>query len=218
MRYKEAMRYIVLTLLLAACGQKALPDPVTFRPRPGEPGERFAMRYEHKTIHPVSSHQSVESSVKAGYVDEVQPEGRVIRIDAMGDEKHRFQLTLREGRLVNELGERQDDFRQFEALLPPRPVRPNDRWQARDFWGTWGLFPLGAPKLKSVRAACVYRGAAGQAGTIHVEILAETVKGPWALEGDLTYDLGAEMLVRVELRGKGGGSRHEMRLERKFLR
>ena len=120
--------------------------------------------------------------------------------------------------LVNDRGERQDAFGQFEALLPTRAVRPGDRWQARDFWGTWARsFPAPAPKLRSVRAACAYRGADDRVATIRVEILVETFEGPWALAGDLAYDLAAGMLVRVELKGTGKGFRQELTAERALL-
>ena len=214
------MRYLVLAALAAACGNEPAPvAPVTFQRRPGQPGERFAVRVEHKTINQVSPHQAVEFSVNGSYVDQVQPAARVLRSGSVAGEDFRLELMRREGHLVNDLGERQDEFEQFEALLPARPVRPGDRWQARDFWGTWGgrTFPLSAPKLRSVRASCVYRGLEDRVATIHVEILAETVKGPYALEGDLAYDVAAEMLVRVELRGTGDDLRHVMTAERELL-
>jgi hypothetical protein len=221
MRYKGAMRCLLLGALAAlvvACGKDPAPvAPVTFNRRPGRPGERFAVRVEHRTINQVSPHQAVEVSKKGDYVDEVQPAARVIRSGSFDDEEIRLELTRREGHVVNDLGERQDEFEQFEALLPTRPVRPGDRWQARDFWGTWGQFPFLAPKLKSVRASCVYQGLEDRVATIHVEILAETAKGPYALEGDLAYDLAAEMLVRVALRGTGDDLRHVMTAERELL-
>jgi hypothetical protein len=204
-----------LVALAAACGKDPAPVvPLTFQPRPGRPGERFAVRIEHKTINPVSAHQSVEVSVKGDWVDEVRAGARVHRSGSVAGEEFGLELVRREGHLFNDLGERQDVFGQFEALLPSRAVRPGDRWQVRDFWGTWGQwFPTLAPKLRSVRAACVYRGA----DEIHVEILVETFEGPYALEGELTYDRAAEMLARVELHGTGEGFRQEFRAERKLL-
>lgn len=222
MRYKETVRYLVpgvLAVLVAACGKDPDPVvPVTFEPRPGRPGERFAVRVEHKTINPVSAHQSVELSIKSNWVDEVQPAARVVRSGSVAGEDFRLELTRQEGHLVNDLGERQDAFGQFEALLPTRAVRPNDRWQASDFWGTWGhTFPTGGPKLRRVKAACVYKGRKAAAGTIHVEILVETIEGPWALHGELTYDFGAEMLVRVELKGTGNDLGQRFLAERRLL-
>jgi len=209
----------MLAALVVACGKEPAPvAPVTLKHRPGRPGERFAVRVEHRQINQVSPHQAVEVSKKGNYVDEVQSDARVIRSGRFDSEEIRIELTRREGHLVNDLGERHDQFEQFEALLPTRPVRPGDRWQARDFWGTWGLFPFLAPKLRSVRASCAYTGQRDRVATIHVEILAETAKGPYALEGDLAYDLAAEMLVRVELRGAGGDLGHVMTAERELLR
>jgi hypothetical protein len=195
----------MLAALVAACGKEPTPVvPVTLKHRPGRAGERIAVRIEHKRINRVSPHQAVEMVIEGTYLDEVQPAARVLRSGTFGDEEIRLELTRREGRLVDERGERQDVFEQFEALLPERPVRPGDRWQARGFWGTWGhTFPAPAPKLRSVRASCVYMGQTDRVATIHVELLAETANGPWALDGDLAYDLAAEMLVRVELRGTG---------------
>lgn len=222
MRYKEAMRCLLLgalVALVAACGGDPAPVvPVTLQPRPGRPGERFAVRVEHKTINPVSAHQSVEVSVKGDWVDEMQPAGRVLRSGSVGGEEFRPAMTRREGHLVNEIGERQDAFGQFEALLPTRAVRPGDRWQVRDFWGTWGAaFPAPAPKLRNVRASCTYQGAEDGVATIHAEVLAETLEGPWALAGDLAYDLAAKMLVRVELKGTGKGFRQVFLAERQLL-
>jgi hypothetical protein len=222
MRYKGTMRCLLLcalAALAAACGEDSAPVvPVTLQPRPGRPGERFAVRVEHKTINPVSAHQSVEVSVKGDWVDEMQPAARVLRSGSVGGEEFRLELTSQEGHLVNDRGERQDAFGQFEALLPTRAVRPGDRWQARDFWGTWARsFPAPAPKLRSVRAACAYRGADDRVATIRVEILVETFEGPWALAGDLAYDLAAGMLVRVELKGTGKGFRQELTAERALL-
>jgi hypothetical protein len=219
MCYKEAMRYLVLAALVAACGSDPDPvAPVTFAPRPGRPGERFAVRFEHKSINPVSAHQAVEVSVKGDFVDEVQPPARVVRAGSVGGEEFRLELSRREGHLVNDIGERQDVFGQFEALLPTRPVRPGDRWQVRDFWGTWRhSFPVAAPELRRSRASCVYRGEAEGVATIYAEILAETVEGPWALEGELHYDPAAQMLVRVQLKGTGQDLRQEFRLERALL-
>lgn len=222
MRYKGSMRLLALgafAALAAACGRDPDPVvPVTFEHRPGRPGERFAVRVEHRTINPVSAHQSVEVSIKADWVDEVQPEARVVRSGSVEGEEFRLELTRREGHLVNELGERQDAFGQFEALLPTRAVRPGDRWQARDFWGTWGLsFPTGGPKLRRVKAACAYLGEAHGTATIHVEILVETLKGPWALEGELAYDVAAAMLVRIELRGTGEDLRQRFTAARRLL-
>lgn len=219
MRYKGAMRLLVLAAFFAACGKAPDPVvPVTLERRPGRPGERYAVRLEHKTINPVSAHQSVEVSIKTDWVDEVQPEARVVRSGTVAGEEFRLELTRREGRLVNDRGERQDAFGQFEALLPTRAVRPGDRWQASDFWGTWGHgFPTGGPKLRRVKAACVYRGQARGVATIHVEILAETLQGPWALAGELTYDLAAKMLARVDLRGTGDDLRQAFSAERRLL-
>lgn len=212
-------RFLVLGALLVACGKEPAPVvPVTFQRRPGEPGERFAVRVEHKRINQVSPHQAVVVSKEGDYVDEVQPDARVIRVGSFDNEEIRLELSRRDGHLVNDVGERQDAFGQFEALLPARPVRPGARWQARDFWGTWGLFPFLVPKLRRVRAACVYQGQKDRVATIHVEILAETVEGPYALEGALAYDVDAEMLVRVELRGTGGDLAHGLTAERKLLR
>lgn len=210
----------MLGLLVAACGNDRAPvSPVTFQRRAGEPGERFAVRIEHQRINPVSSHQSVVVTGTGEYVDEVEAGLDVLRVGSFDNgEEVRLALTRRQGHLVDDRGERQDAFAQFEALLPDRPVRPGDRWQARDFWGAWGRFPLRAPTLRGVRAACVYRGQEDQVATIHVEILAETAKGPYAFEGSLAYDITAAMLVRVELRGTGGDLRHVLKAERKLLR
>ncbi len=222
MRYKETVRHLVpgvIAVLVAACGEDPGPVvPVTFERRAGRPGERYTVRVEHTTINPVSAHQSVEVSVKGNFVDEVQPEARVSRSGTVAGEEFRLELTRREGHLVDDLGVRRDEFGQFEALLPTRAVRPGDRWQARDFWGTWSHgFPTGGPKLRRVKAACVYKGQADGLATIHVEILAETLEGPWALHGELTYDLGAEMLVRVELEGTGNDLRQRFLAERRLL-
>ncbi|MHC4819981.1 MAG: hypothetical protein ACYTF8_18220 [Planctomycetota bacterium] len=214
------MRYLVLAALVAACGNEPAPvSPVTLKRRPGRPGERIAVRIEHKRINQVSPHQAVEMSKQGNYVDEVQATARVLRSGTFGDEEIRSELTRRERSLVDDRGARQDVFEQFEGLLPARPVRPGDRWQVRDFWGTWGhTFPAPAPKLKSVRASCVYMGRKDQIATIHVELLAETVKGPWALDGDLSYDLAAEMLVRVQLHGTGDDLGQVVTAERELLR
>ena len=207
-----------LGVLAAACGKDPAPiTPVTLQRRPGRPGERFAVRVEHKTINQVSPHQAVHVSKKGDYVDEVQADARVVRNGTFDAEEVRIELTRRDGHLVDDLGERRDEFGQFEALLPTRPVRPGDRWQARDFWGTWGLFPYRAPKLRSVRASCAYQGRKDRVATVHVEVLVETAQGPYALEGDLAYDVEAEMLVRVELRGTGGDLGHVMTAERALL-
>ena len=210
----------MLAALVAACGKEPAPvSPVTLQRRPGRPGERIAVRIEHKRINQVSPHQAVEMLKKGNYVDDVQPAARVLRSGTFGDEEIRLELTRREGSLVNDRGARQDVFEQFEALLPTGPVRPGDRWQARDFWGTWGhTFPAPAPKLKSVRASCVYTGQKDKVATIHIELLAETVKGPWALEGDLAYDLAAEMLVRVQLHGTGDDLGQVLTAVRELLR
>lgn len=213
----SSRRWLFLGVLLAACGKEPV-APVTLQRCPGRPGERLAVRLEHKMLNPVSAHQSIEVSKKASFVDEVQPDGRVVRIGSFDAKEIRVTLTRHDGRLVNDLGERQDVFEQFEALLPERPVLPGDRWQARDFWGTWGLFPFLAGKLRSVRAACAYQGEADGVGRIHVEILAETGKGPYALQGSLQYDLAAGRLVRVALRGTGDDLRHVMTVEREQLR
>jgi hypothetical protein len=44
------------------------------------------------------------------------------------------------------------------------------------------------------------------------------VKGPWALDGDLSYDLAAEMLVRVQLHGTGDDLGQVVTAERELLR
>jgi hypothetical protein len=210
---------LLLGLLVAACGNEPAPVvPVSFQRRAGRPGERFAVRIEHQRINQVSPHQSVVVTKKGDYVDEVESDSSVLRAGSFDNEEVRLTLTRREGHLVDDRGERQDAFAQFEALLPERPVRPGDRWQARDFWGAWGRFPPKAPRLRSVRAACVYRGREDGVATIHVEILAETASGPYAFAGSLVYDVGAAMLVRVELRGTGGDLRHVLLAERKLLR
>jgi hypothetical protein len=221
MRYKGRMRWLLLgalAALAAACGGEPVPvAPITLQRRPGQPGDRIAVRIDHTRINQVSPHQAVEVSKKGHYVDEVQPEARVIRVGSFDGEEIRLELKRRDGHLVTELGKRSDEFEQFEGLLPTGPVRPGDRWQARDFWGTWGRFPFQAPKLRRVKAACVYRGQADGVATIHVAILAQTVKGPWVLEGNLAYDPAAEMLVKVDLRGTGEDLRHVMTAERELL-
>jgi len=69
-----------LGVLAAACGKDPAPiTPVTLQRRPGRPGERFAVRVEHKTINQVSPHQAVHVSKKGDYVDEVQADARVVR-------------------------------------------------------------------------------------------------------------------------------------------
>ncbi|MHC4492198.1 MAG: hypothetical protein ACYTDU_11285 [Planctomycetota bacterium] len=76
-----------LAALVVACGKDPAPvAPVTFNRRPGRPGERFAVRVEHRTINQVSPHQAVEVSKKGDYVDEVQPAARVIRSGSFDDD------------------------------------------------------------------------------------------------------------------------------------